>query len=217
MINREGLDKEQLREKLRDIPPMHTWSLLSKLGDHDHREKPGDNEEEVVLVIRGELLKRYPTAVIYAQKARWQLDTDGADRTAKEPREFETDGARRRTGCARRCTRPRPIPDITFLGFDLTAKEVQGRHGRAGQTTSPAGSSSSRSGRASRASAWISNATADARRSGTTSPGRMSPNEQRLPAHQAGGPTLTLTQPASPDRRRGRAARRRQELKWRPT
>jgi hypothetical protein len=29
-------------------------------------------QEEVVLVIRGELLKRYPTAVIYAHRACWQ-------------------------------------------------------------------------------------------------------------------------------------------------
>ncbi len=33
----------------------------------------GAKEAEVVLVIRGELLKRYPTAVIYAHKAKWQM------------------------------------------------------------------------------------------------------------------------------------------------
>jgi hypothetical protein len=51
-IDRAGLTKEELREKLRDIPPIHTWSRFSHLGDHDHREQPGENEEEVVLVIR---------------------------------------------------------------------------------------------------------------------------------------------------------------------
>ena len=34
--------------------------------------RPGENEDELVLVIRGELLKRYPTAVIYAHRACWQ-------------------------------------------------------------------------------------------------------------------------------------------------
>ena len=47
------------------------------LGEHDHREKPGDNEEELVLAIRGELLKKYPTAVIYAHRAGWERMTDG--------------------------------------------------------------------------------------------------------------------------------------------
>ena len=64
---------EQRKELLRDIPPINRWTRSSVLGDHDHREKPGDQEEEVVLVIRGELLKKYPNAVIYAQRARWQM------------------------------------------------------------------------------------------------------------------------------------------------
>ena len=58
-------------EKLRDIPPLHRWPTASTLGDHDNRERPGENEEELVLVIRGELLKKYPNAVIYAQRAEW--------------------------------------------------------------------------------------------------------------------------------------------------
>ena len=125
-IDRTGLSKEELRGKLRDIPPIHTWSRFSKLGDHDHREEPGETEEEVVLVIRGELLKKYPTAVIYAQKARWQLTDGEIDNT--KPREFETDGPeedRLRTPLYE----AKAEPDITFLGFDLTAEEVQGGTG----------------------------------------------------------------------------------------
>ena len=120
-----------MREKLRDIPPLHTWSRFSKLGDHDHREKPGENEEEVVLVIRGELLKKYPTAVIYAQKARWQL-TDGQIDPKKE-RELETEGPvvdRLRTPLYE----AKVDPDITFLGFDLTAEEVKGGTGQSNST-----------------------------------------------------------------------------------
>src|ERR1041385_83437 len=71
-FNVDNLDDEALKEKLRDIPPLHRWSKTSKLGDDDNREQGGDNEEELVLVIRGELLKRYPTAVIYAHRACWQ-------------------------------------------------------------------------------------------------------------------------------------------------
>lgn len=132
VLNREGLSKEALREKLRDIPPLDTWSIASTLGDHDHRELQGDKEEEIVLVIRGELLKRYPTAVIYAQKARWQRDANGQIDPSKE-RVFETSGPEQdwlRTPLYE----AKVDPDITFIGFDLNAEEVQGGTGHANST-----------------------------------------------------------------------------------
>ena len=107
VINTQNLSKDALREKLRDIPPIHKWSLRSGLGDHDNREKPGAKEDELVLVIRGELLKKYPTAVIYAQKARWQRDAAGKIVRTVE-RILETEG-RRRVSCAPRSMRRRPI------------------------------------------------------------------------------------------------------------
>lgn len=132
VFNRDGLSKEALREKLRDIPPLHTWSIASKLGDHDHREAQGDKDDEVVLVIRGELLKRYPNAVIYAQKARWQLDRNGNIDASKE-RIFETRGPD--TEWLRMPLYEAKVdPDITFIGFDLTAEEAQGGTGHANST-----------------------------------------------------------------------------------
>ena len=41
----------------------------SALGDHNNRASPGRQRRQAVLMIRGELLKKYPTAVIYAQRA----------------------------------------------------------------------------------------------------------------------------------------------------
>ncbi len=129
VMNRAWLSKEALREALRDIPPIHTWSLFSGLGDHDHREAQGDKEEEIVLVIKGDLLKKYPNAVIYAQKARWQPEGGPIDPSL--PRIFETEGPERD-----RLRTPlyeaRVPPDITFIGFDLTADEVQGGSGQEG-------------------------------------------------------------------------------------
>ena len=55
----------------------------SKLGDHDARERPGDDEEEVVLVIRGELLKRYPNAVDLRAGGRMGALTERRDRSAR--------------------------------------------------------------------------------------------------------------------------------------
>ena len=52
-----------------DITAVHTWAPSSALGDHGAR--PATVEEPLVLLVRGELLRRYPTAVIYAMKARW--------------------------------------------------------------------------------------------------------------------------------------------------
>ena len=139
-----NLSAEALKEKLRDIPPIHLWSKFSKLGDHDHREVPGENEEEVVLVIRGELLKRYPNAVIYAQRAAWRnaagdvilnpADSASIDPTKERDLRPLTD--------AEQANPPRTIiktplyeakvpPDIHFFGFDLTVCEAQGGTGKA--------------------------------------------------------------------------------------
>jgi hypothetical protein len=71
-----------------------------------------------VLVVRGDLLKKYPTAVIYAQQARW-VKEQGLDVRVlddRNPSLFIKD----------------PIfkaeiePDVRFLGFDLTAGIARG-------------------------------------------------------------------------------------------
>ena len=140
----ENLDDEALREKLRDIPPLHLWSLNSELGTHNHRHKNGD--KDLVLVIRGELLKRYPNAVVYAHRACWQRKiVTEADKT-KDPcdRSGEIDNQQERRlvslSAAEEAKPPRekvrtPLykamvaPDITFLGFDLKVAEVKGGTG----------------------------------------------------------------------------------------
>jgi hypothetical protein len=125
--NTENLSAEALREKLKDIPPIHLWSKFSQLGDHDHREQPGEKEDEVVLVIRGELLKRYPTAVIYAQRARWQLDDDGKIDPTQE-RLFET-GGNAEDNILLPLYEAEAAPDVFFRGFDLKASEAKGGSG----------------------------------------------------------------------------------------
>lgn len=132
--NPEGLSRDALREKLRDIPPLHRWSKFSTLGDHDHREVAGEDEEEVVLVIRGELLKKYPTAVIYAHRAQWQLDDVGEIDPGQE-RILDTTGDMEEKIKAP-LYEAKVDPDIYFLGFDLTADEVKGGSGR-GDNTDP--------------------------------------------------------------------------------
>ena len=117
------------REKLRDIPELHKWSLLSNLGDHNQRATHGQ-AAQLVLVIRGELLKRYPTAVIYAQKAQWHRRPDHTidvnaerelvDLTPAEEDSLPPDKIRMPLFEAK------VDPDIYFIGFDLTALEARG-------------------------------------------------------------------------------------------
>ncbi len=131
IIDREGLSKEDLREKYKDIPPLHLWSKFSNLGDHDHREQPGDNEEEVVLVIRGELLKKYPNAVIYAHRAKWHTKDGEIDPERERMLDIEAPAAE---VIKTPLYEARVIPDISFFGFDLTANEAKGGSGRGDDT-----------------------------------------------------------------------------------
>lgn len=130
---------EDLKESLKDIPEIHTWKRTSKLGEHDNREVGGATEEEVVLVVRGELLKKYPTAVIYAHRAKWQMKTnpDGSP-TNEIDNTKERDLADIPAG--QEDKPPRTIvktplysakvdPDIYFFGFDLTAEVAKGADG----------------------------------------------------------------------------------------
>ena len=124
---------EALKERLRDITELHTWSKSDDLGDHDNREAQGDKEEDLVLVIRGELLKKYPNAVVYAHRADWErkgdVPTGAIDKT--RPRKL------RDLTPAEEANPPRDIvktplydatvePDIYFFGFDITVEKAKG-------------------------------------------------------------------------------------------
>jgi hypothetical protein len=115
------------REQLYDIKPIHRWKLTNQLGENDNRDS-GKQKENLVLVIRGELLKKYPTVAIYAHKARWQrkngeidpaqervpvtlLDSDHPD-MVEEIRLPIYDA--------------KVEPDIYLLGFDLSEEEAEG-------------------------------------------------------------------------------------------
>ena len=87
-------------------------------------------KDEVVLSIRGELLKRYPTAVVYAHRAAWQTKPDGAIDKSKIRVPVTLTAAEDSDPPRDKVKNPlygaKVDPDITFLGFDLTAKEAKG-------------------------------------------------------------------------------------------
>jgi hypothetical protein len=109
-------------EALRDITPLHTWGPATDLGSHDNRDLPTGAEPEVprlVLAIRGQLLKKYPTTVVFAQKARW--GTDEAGRPMRVLDESDPDRNLREP-----LFKAEVLPDVHFLGFNLTAPEARG-------------------------------------------------------------------------------------------
>lgn len=122
------LTPEQEEEKLKDIPPIHTWRKRTHLGTHPNpplSTPTSEPVEKVVLTIRSRLFKRYPNTVVFAQRAKWinqaagtremdeQLNLDFNkpydDDLMKTPR-FGAD----------------MLPDIKFFGFNLTVNQAKG-------------------------------------------------------------------------------------------
>ena len=124
--NRTGKDAKEFAEDLKDVPRLHEWDRTSTLGSHNHRDAQGD-KSQVVLVIRGDLLKRYPNTIIYAQQATWSDEPKRKDRLILsdekgESYEHDPKDARLRFPLYRAFV----APDIYFIGFDLTLAEVKG-------------------------------------------------------------------------------------------
>ena len=101
------------REGLKDILPITTWSDAAHLGENAGKTSAAG---QMVLLIRGDLLHRYPRAIIYAAEAVWSAD-----------------GARRELGTEERYPifRAAREPDITMLGFPLNEEQVRGAETRA--------------------------------------------------------------------------------------
>lgn len=104
----EGSD--ELREKLYDIPQIHTWTTSNSLGTNVNAKNPAGSNL-LVLLVRGELLRRYPNANIYACEAK--LDAN----KKRTPSDNEKNPLFRGTFS----------PDITFFGFDLTEDQARGK------------------------------------------------------------------------------------------
>ncbi len=89
-----------------DIPPVDQWGNRA-LGD----TAVGAGADKLILLIRGELLRRYPGTAIYAVKA---VRDGSGNRTLSSKPEDE----------AHPIFRGSMDPDVTFLGFNLTREDV---------------------------------------------------------------------------------------------
>jgi hypothetical protein len=124
IINREGRDPKILEEEQWDLISYHLWGRPTPLGSHGNRPMPTGaepDETRLVLVIRGDLLKKYPTAVIYAQKAKWVDDPDGLPRKIRV-----LDKSNPKENLKEPIFKAEIKPDLRFIGFNLTVSQVQG-------------------------------------------------------------------------------------------
>lgn len=104
-----NLDDAALVEAMKDIPPIYTWPTGNKLGANENTGPEPVVPNNLVLLIRGELLRRYPTAVIYACEGQWKEEQ-------RELSDHEMHPLFRGT----------LSPDITFFGFNLDRDTARG-------------------------------------------------------------------------------------------
>ena len=105
-------------EKKYDITEMHTWK--QQLGAHSPRVITNPSGSTyLVLLIRGELLKKYPNTQVYAQKASFK-DTSNPDTPRNLADESNPDNIQLPVFMAEL------DPDIYLFGFDLGVDEAKG-------------------------------------------------------------------------------------------
>jgi len=125
-------------EKPPDVGPMHEWDR-NELGANSPSNvgstgaASAEDLSRVVLLVRGELLRRYPNTRIYAAKAveeKNESESTADERvTDRVPALSATpDKNAYPTQYARKdyLFRGRVDPDVTFFGFDLTSEEAVG-------------------------------------------------------------------------------------------
>jgi hypothetical protein len=103
-------------EQMADIEPMHTWDE-NDLGNNSPRK----DHAKVILMVRGELLRRYPNTDIFVAKAVGEK----GDRVPALPGTHVTrDDAANDPNVKFHVFRGTLEPDITFFGFDLSPDEA---------------------------------------------------------------------------------------------
>lgn len=112
-VNTGNLTEAQLAS----ITPMDTWGATA-LGTH----KVSTVASPMVLLVRGDLLKKYPNTVIYAQKAAWQRKADNTI-DFEEPRLLDNTSSGNIKYPLFQATID---PDIVMIGFDLDIDAAKG-------------------------------------------------------------------------------------------
>lgn len=111
------IDDEGVEAIRQDISDIHGWNVNNNVGSAsfsgDGTNVTAAVENKMVLVVRGEALRRYPNTIIYAQKADPRVGNNPrplADENVSANIKFPIFQAK--------------VNDIVLLGFDLTATQV---------------------------------------------------------------------------------------------
>lgn len=108
-----------------DIQPILQWKSSSKLGTHGNTAGAAGTTDPIVVVIRGDLLRKYPNTEIFMARATWNNKKAGSHNLVldlKKQSQWITDSPDLR----RPLFSARIEPDYTFLGFNLGIQEVKG-------------------------------------------------------------------------------------------
>jgi len=121
---KSGEDPAELSERSKDITPIDTWLSNSDLGTH--RNPKRGKGEQLVLTVRGELLKKY-RPLIYAQKAHLYHDPEGHSHPSHEPvlAEVATEADIEKE-IKFPVFKAQVDPDLRFFGFDMSLAEARG-------------------------------------------------------------------------------------------
>lgn len=110
----------QATDFLYDIEQMHLWSTIQSIGNN-----PGNNTINaqlppsfIVLVIKGDLLRKYPNTLIYAQVAAFNNNNGHS----LVPWDDPTDMSYFRFPVFKKSLQP----DVTMVAFNLTVSEAKG-------------------------------------------------------------------------------------------
>ncbi|MFF3604211.1 DUF3892 domain-containing protein [Streptomyces sp. NPDC002463] len=93
-----------------DVPPMRDWGRMTGLGDHTR--KPAGGEDAVVLLVRGEVVRRFPSLGLHARRALAPTVPGGPRRLGEQRVELVFSGE---IGA-----------DVLFVGFPFTVAEALG-------------------------------------------------------------------------------------------
>ena len=120
-----GESPESISARSKDITPLDQWTSSSLLGSHRNPLRPPG--EQLVLTIRGDLLKKYPNTIIYAQKAHIARDGSGNPLPHDDPViatvASDADVANEIKFPVFKAS---VEPDIRFYGFDLSVEQARG-------------------------------------------------------------------------------------------
>jgi len=111
-VNTASASETTHAEQNLDIKKIHEWPASALLGMQSARVGMS-TPNPLILVIRGELLNRFPDTVIYAQKAKFNGNDFQGVRLLDTELKFPLFSAR-------------VAPDLTFIGFDLTPAVARG-------------------------------------------------------------------------------------------